>query len=89
MRLLTIQTFIFYFIYSDEKKVFCKIIQHMLFKGYFLYKTIFCLKGALDVSFMNFLFEEKNALFSRYLNFCIFVKCTDFKIHDIILGFAE
>ena len=36
---------------------------------------------------MIFLFEEKNNVsFSRYLDFCVFVKCTDFKICGVIIS---
>ena len=32
---------------------------------------------------------NKNSLFSRYLDFCAFVKSTDFKIRDVIIGIAS
>ena len=44
-------------------------------KGYLPYKIIFCLKVALDVWLMN-------------LDFCVFVKSTNFKIYDAIIGIA-
>ena len=34
---------------------------------------------------MIFFIWRKNVLFSRYLDFCIFVKSTDFKICDVII----
>ena len=38
---------------------------------------------------MIFLFEEKIVFtFSRYLDFCAFVKSTDFKISDVIISVA-
>ena len=53
-------------------------------KGYFCSKTIFCYKVVPTAQLMNFLFE--NALLSRYLDFCVFVKFTGFKICDVIKG---
>ena len=57
------------------------------FKGYLRYKTIFCNKVALDVKLMNFLFE-KNVSFSRYPDFRVLVKSTNFKIRDVIIDIA-
>ena len=37
----------------------------------------------------SFLIWRQNILFSRYLDFCAFVKSTDFKIRDIIIGIAS
>ena len=55
-------------------------------KGYLCCKTIFCHKVALDVQSMNFfIWNENNASFSRYLDFYVFVKSTDFKICDVII----
>ena len=58
-------------------------------KGYLRCKTIFCNKVAPDVLLMHFfIWRKSNALFSRYLQFCVFVKSTDFKIGDVIIGIA-
>ena len=58
------------------------------FKGYIHYKTIFCHKVALDAQLMNFfIWREINVSFSRYLDFCAFVKF-DFRICDVIIGIA-
>ena len=56
-------------------------------KGYIRYKTIFCHTVALDVQLM-FLFEVKIVSFTRYLDFCVYVKSTDFKICDVIISIA-
>ena len=38
---------------------------------------------------MNFFTRRKNnASFLRYLDFCVFVKSTDFKVYDVIIGIA-
>ena len=59
-------------------------------KGYLRYKTIFCYKAAFDVQLMNFfIWRENNVSFSRYLGFCDFVKPTDLKICDVIIGIAS
>ena len=59
-------------------------------KGYLSYKTIFCNKVALDVKLMTFfIWRKSNVSFSRYLHFCVFVKSTDFKICDVIVGIAK
>ena len=58
-------------------------------KGYLRYKTIFCIKVALDVQLMNFfILRKNNASISRYYNFCIFVKSTDLKFCDVIIDIA-
>ena len=49
-------------------------------------QNYFLPKNSLDVYLINFLFEEKNVMFSRYLDFSVFVKSTDFKICDVITG---
>ena len=55
-------------------------------KGYLHYKTIFSSKIALNVQLMNFFISRKNNVsFLRYLDFCVFVKYTDFKIRDVII----
>ena len=59
-------------------------LVNFLFKGYLRYKSIFCHKVALDVQSMNSLFEEK--MFRSLevsLDFCDFVKSTDFKNDNI------
>ena len=59
------------------------------FKGYLHCKTIFCHKVALDAQLMNFFIWNKNNIsFSRYLDFRVFVKSTDFKICDVIISIA-
>ena len=59
------------------------------FKGYLHYKTIFCHKVALDAQLMNFfVWSKNNVLFTRYLDFCVFVKSTDIKICDFIISIA-
>ena len=35
---------------------------------------------------MNFFILRKNVSFSRYLDFCVFVKSTDFKIGHVIIS---
>ena len=57
------------------------------FKGYLCYKTIFCNKVALNAQLIFFIWR-RNVLFSRYLDFCVFVKSIDFKIYDIIISIA-
>ena len=54
------------------------------FKDYLRNKSIFCHKVVLDVQLINFFIWRKNVLFSRYLNFCVFMKFTNFKIFDVI-----
>ena len=46
--------------------------------GYLHYKTILCHRVALDVQLMNF-FWRKNVSFSRYQEFCVFVKSRRFQ----------
>ena len=59
-------------------------------KGYVRYKTIFRHKVALDAQLLNFfIWRKNNALFSRYLDFCVFVKSTDLKICDVIMGIVS
>ena len=59
-------------------------------KGYLCYKTILCHKVVLDVQLMNFfIWNENNVLFSRYPDFCVYVKSADFKIYDIIISIAR
>ena len=58
-------------------------------KSYLHYKNISCHRVALDVSLRNFFtWRENNVLFLKYLDFCVFVKSTDFKIFDAIIGIA-
>ena len=53
-------------------------------KGYLRYKTILCHKVDLDVELMDFFIWRKNTvLFSRYRDFCAFVKSADFKTCDV------
>ena len=60
-----------------------------LFKGYHCYKTILCHKAVLDVQLMNFfIWRKSNVSFSRYQDFCVFVKPADFKICDEIISIA-
>ena len=59
------------------------------FKGYLRYKTIFCHQVALDAQLMNFfIWNKNNVSFSRYLDFRVFVKSTNFKICDVIISTA-
>ena len=74
-----------------QNQIYLDLADHAqirdLFKGYLHYKTIFCHEVACDVQFMNFVNKGKNdVLFSRYLDFCVFVKSTDFKICDTIIN---
>ena len=50
-------------------------------------KTIFSNKVALDVMIF-FIWRKNNLLFSKYLDFCVFVKSIDYKICDVITGIA-
>ena len=64
-------------------------LRHKSLKGYLRYNTIFYNKVALNVQWMNFFIWRKNTVsFSRYLDFSVFVKCTDFKICDVIKSIA-
>ena len=64
-------------------------LVHIEFKGYFCYKSILCHKVTLDVQLINFLIWSKNNVsFSRYGDFCVFVKSADFKICDVIISIA-
>ena len=63
--------------------------EGVMIKGYLRYKTILCHKIALDVELMNFFISRKNNVsFSRYRDFCVFVKSADFKICDVIIDIA-
>ena len=65
------------------------LICFVSLNGYLHYKTIFCHKGALDLQLMNFfIWSKNNVSFSRYLDFCVFVKSTDFEICDVIINIA-
>ena len=58
-------------------------------KGYLCYKTILCHKVVFDVQLMNFfIWRKNNASFSRYWDFCVFVKSADFKMCDMIISIA-
>ena len=71
------------FWFSQEK---CRIV---LIKGYLRYKANICHKVALDVQLMNFfVWSKNNVSLSKYLDFCVFVKSTDFKICDVIISIA-
>ena len=60
------------------------------FKGYLCYKIIFCHKVGFDVKLMNFfIWRENHVSFSRYQAFCDFVKSTNRKICDVIIGIAS
>ena len=51
-------------------------------KGYLRYKIIFCNKAVLDLQLIKFFIWRKSSIsFSSYLDFCAFVKSTDFKIY--------
>ena len=52
-------------------------------------KLFFCHKVALDVQLMNvFIWSKNNISFTRYLDFCVYVKPTNFKICDVIISIA-
>ena len=62
----------------------------MLFNGYLLNKTLFYHYVALNVQLIIFfIWRKNNVAFLRYLDFCVFVKPTDFKICDIIIGIGK
>ena len=63
-------------------------LQLAILKGYLCYKTILCHEVALDVKLMNFFIWIKNVSFSRYWDFCGFVKSADLKICDDIISIA-
>ena len=49
-------------------------------------KLFCCHKGALDLQLMIFFHLKKsNVSFSRYQDFCVFMKSTDFKMHCYIM----
>ena len=59
----------------------------IVLKGYLHYKTILCHKVALDVELINFFIWRKNIVsFSRYRDFCVFVKPAEFKICGVIIS---
>ena len=59
----------------------------LMFKGYLRYK-FFCHEVVLDVLQLNSFIWRKNVSFSKYLDFRVFVKSTDFKICDVFIGFV-
>ena len=68
---------------------FSRIVSHLILpdlKGYLSYKILFAIKQPLMSNY--FFIWIKNVLFSRYLNFCVLVKSTDFKICDVTIGIA-
>ena len=72
----------------NQDQILVPIIIHFL-KGYLRYKTIFCNKVALDAQLMNFfIWNKNNVSFSRYLDFCVSVKSTNFKICDVMISIA-
>ena len=62
------------------------LVNHGTIRCYLCYKTILAIKWPFISNYWFFLFEEKNALFTRYVDFCVFMKSTNFKICDIIIG---
>ena len=59
----------------------------IIIKSYLRYKIIFCHKVALDVWLMIFfIWRKNNVSLLRYLDFYVFVKSTNFKICDVIIG---
>ena len=64
------------------------ILRSQVLTGYLRYKTTFCLKETLDVQTMIFFIWRKNVSFLRYIDFCVYVKFTDFKICDVIISSA-
>ena len=74
---------------QNTTKLCTRLFIHKFIKGYLRYKTIFCHKVALDVELVNFfIWSKNNVSFTRYLNFCVFVKSTHFKICDVIINIA-
>ena len=53
------------------------VLWELALKGYLRHKSIFCHKVALDVKLI-FLIWRKNVSFSRYLDFYVFVKFTNY-----------
>ena len=76
---------LFYSLY----KIGIRFGRTFFIKGYLRYKSILCHKVALDVQLMNFfIWRENNFSFSRYQDFCVFVKPPDFKICLAIISIA-
>ena len=74
---------------SLNNYIFRRFAYKSLLKGCLRYKTILCHKLALNVWLMNFfIWRKNNVSFSRYPDFCIFVKPANFKICDIIINIA-
>ena len=69
-----------------DKFLYHRDLLHERVKGYLRYKTIFCHKVDLDAKLMNFFIWSKNVSFSRYQDFCVFVKSTSFEICDVIIN---
>ena len=68
-----------------------KVNIRIVIKGYFRYKTIFCIKVALAVQLTNFfIWSKDNVSFTRYLDFCVFVKSDVIinMINDVIINIA-
>ena len=68
---------------SNALKVLAPVI-----KGYLRYKSIFCYMVALDVQLIIFFYLRKICFFLEICSLCVFVKSTNFKICDVIIGIA-
>ena len=56
------------------------LVNHGMIKGYLCYKTSFCRKIALYVQLsIFFIWRRNNVSFTRYVDFCVFMKSTNFK----------
>ena len=87
--LLNVEGKLFFSLIS--KRLVSHLVQNnKIIKGYLRYKTILCHKVALDVQLMNFfIWRKNNVSFSRYRDFCVFVKSADLKICDVIISIAR
>ena len=83
-----ISPLVLFFAFSDHLFDFGSIF----FKGYRRCKTIYCNKMALDCNcafrYILVISLYYISSFSRYLNFYVFVKSTNFKICDVIISIA-
>ena len=73
----------------DKMNIKTQNLGTLSVKGYLRDKSIFSHEVTLDASLVNFSFWRKNDVsFSRYLDFCDFVKSANFKICDVIKDIA-
>ena len=75
---------IYFWIYLVAQLTVWNANSCFLLKGYLHYKTIFYNKVALDVELMIFIWRN-SVSFSRYLDFYVFVKSTDFATSTSLL----